>query len=149
MSEMRLLAAAAGLALACAGALPAQQDAALLARRNELRARADSLHTRFEALEATARDSGLTAEIPAGPLRLRTTTALQPVATAAFTQAVAEAHRVLGADADSLAGHPRARSSRPQGSSPRPQPSRPGWRRYPYPRCTSGPCRRRAQTAAR
>lgn len=106
MSELRLLAAAC-LALACAGALPAQQDDALIARRSALRARADSLHKRFEALGASARDSGLTAEVQAGNLRLRTTAALQPVAIAAFTQAVTEARRVLGAEADSLAGHLR------------------------------------------
>lgn len=106
MSKLRLLATAC-LALACAGALPAQPDAALLARRDALRARADSLYNRFEALKAIARDSGLTTEIQAGPLRLRTTAALQPVATIAFTQAVAEARRVMGADADSLAGHLR------------------------------------------
>lgn len=106
MSELRLLAAAC-LALACARALPAQQDAALLARRDSLRARADSLYRRFQALEASERETGLTAEMQVGPLRLRTTAALQPAATAAFTQAVADARRVLGADADSLAGHLR------------------------------------------
>ncbi|MDP1891000.1 MAG: hypothetical protein Q8K55_08920 [Gemmatimonadaceae bacterium] len=106
MSELRLLAAAC-LALACARALPEQQDAALLARRDSLRARADSLYRRFQALEASERETGLTAEMQVGPLRLRTTAALQPAATAAFTQAVADARRVLGADADSLAGHLR------------------------------------------
>lgn len=104
MSELRLLAAAC-LALACAGALPAQEDAALLARRSALRARLDSLGPVVKTLEAAARDAGLTAEVQVGPLRLRTTAALQPVATAAFAQAVADARRVLGADADSLAGH--------------------------------------------
>ncbi len=106
MSEMRLLAVAC-LTLCCANALPAQEDAALLARRDALRARADSLQKAFGALDASARDAGLTAEVQAGPLRLRTTAALQPVATAAFTQAVADARRVLGPDADSLAGHLR------------------------------------------
>lgn len=104
MSELRLLAAAC-LALACAGALPAQEDAALLVRRSALRARLDSLGPVVKTLEAAARDSGLTAEVQAGPLHLRTTAALQSVATAAFAQAVADARRVLGADADSLAGH--------------------------------------------
>ncbi|MFA6165281.1 MAG: hypothetical protein WC700_01570 [Gemmatimonadaceae bacterium] len=104
MSELRLLAAAC-LALACAGALPAQQDAALLTRRDALRARADSLQKVFGALDASARDAGLTSEVQAGTLRIRTTTALQPVAIAAFTRAVTEARRVLGADADSMAGH--------------------------------------------
>ena len=106
MSELRLLAAAC-LTLACAGALPAQQDTALLSRRNALRTRVDSLQKALGALEASARDSGLTAEVRAGPLRLRTTAKLQPVATAAFTQAVTEARRVLGSDADSVASHLR------------------------------------------
>lgn len=106
MSRLRLFAAAL-LALAGAGALPAQQDAELVVRRRALRARVDSLYRQVVVLEAAARDSGLTAEVQAGALRLRTTAALLPVATAAFTQAVSEARRVLGADADSLAGHLR------------------------------------------
>ncbi|MHB0962745.1 MAG: hypothetical protein ACYC5V_06015 [Gemmatimonadaceae bacterium] len=106
MSEPRLLAAAC-LALACAGALPAQEDAALLARRDALRARVDSFQEVLGALEASARNAGLSAEVQAGPLRLRTTTALQPVAIAAFTQAMTDARRVLGADADSMAGQLR------------------------------------------
>lgn len=106
MSELRLLAAVC-LALAGAGALPAQQGDAWLTRRDALRARIDSLAPLVKALEASERDAGLTAEIQAGPLRVRTTVALQPVATAASTQAVVEARRVLGADADSLAGHLR------------------------------------------
>lgn len=106
MSELRLFAVAC-LALTCASALPAQDDAALLARRTALRARLDSLGPLVKALEAKAREAGLTAEVQAGPLRLRTTAALQSVATAASAQAVADARRVLGADADSLAGHLR------------------------------------------
>lgn len=106
MSELRLFAAAC-LALAFASALPAQEDAALLARHDALRVRADSLYRRVTALETTARDVGLTAEAQVGPLRLRTTMALQTVATAASTQAVAEARRVLGSDVDSLARHLR------------------------------------------
>lgn len=104
MSELRLLTVAC-LVLSCANALPAQEDAALLARRSALRARLDSLAPVVRTLEAAARDSGLTAEVQSGPLRMRTTAALQPVATAALAQTVADARRVLGADADALAGH--------------------------------------------
>lgn len=104
MSELRLFAVAC-LTLSLASALPAQEDAALLARRSALRARVDSLVPLVKTLEAAARDSALNVKLQIGPLQARTTATLQPVATLAFTQAVAEARRVLGADTDSLAGH--------------------------------------------
>ncbi len=104
MSDRRILAAALALA-AWAGALPAQDDAALRARRDDLRKRADSLSLLVKRLEAAARDSGLTAEVLAGTIRLRTTTALQGVASAEVMQAFSAARRVLGVEADSLAAH--------------------------------------------
>ncbi len=90
---------------AWAGALPAQTDPALLARRDALRARADSLTSRLASLDAIARDSALTVTMRVGVFAVRTTPALQEIARAAFTQADAEARRALGTFADSLGGH--------------------------------------------
>lgn len=106
MSKHRRFAVAC-LALACAGTLPAQEDAALLVHRNALRARLDSLVPLVKSLEASARDAGLSVEVQAGPLHLRTTAALQAVGTAALAQTVEDARRVLGADADSQVTHLR------------------------------------------
>ncbi len=89
----------------CAGALQAQQDAALIARRDSLRARAEALRVEVARLEAIERDSGLAADVRAGGLHLRTTDTLRAVAAAALADADADARRMLGAEADLLANH--------------------------------------------
>ncbi|MBW7933778.1 MAG: hypothetical protein H3C62_09250 [Gemmatimonadaceae bacterium] len=103
MSERRRLFVAAALALAWAPALVAQQDRALVAERNALRARVDSLRALEPALRAAADDSGLVDTVRVATLRLRTTPALASVAQSALALALEDARRVLGADADSVA----------------------------------------------
>jgi len=103
MSDRRLIVASL-LVMACAVALPAQQDAAALAaRRTLLKTRVDSLRAVVDAMEAASRDSVIGPEVRVGTLRVRTTALLHPAADEAVKQAVATARRVLGADADLLA----------------------------------------------
>jgi hypothetical protein len=104
MSSGRVRAACAALCLVSlvrAPALAAQGDS-LLVRRDALRARAESLAARVDQLEAAARDSGLVVTVQAMGYSLRTTTTLEPVATAALAQAAGVARELLGSEADSL-----------------------------------------------
>lgn len=103
MSEPRLITAVALLAL-CAAVLPAQQDlASLEARRAALRVRADSLQQAVRRLQAAERDTGLVADAHAGSLRVRTTERLRRAAVEAATRTMADAHAVIGLEADTLA----------------------------------------------
>ena len=80
MSDRRLVVASL-LVLACAAALPAQQDAAsLVARRTVLKARVDSLRAVVTAMEKASSDSVIGPEVRVGTLRVRTTALLHPAA---------------------------------------------------------------------
>jgi len=102
MSEHCLLCTALLLALG-ASPLGAQADAAALqSRRAELTARAESLRVVVGRLRAAEQDSGLAVDAHAGPLHMRTTEGLAPIANEALAQALKAAANVLGPDAANI-----------------------------------------------